>query len=161
VKRDAIGSVLPAIVHPALYAAWLSRPRWRATLISLTQAIESGQPRSYAMTGLARNDRSRCLFALAIEAGWRKHAAGVVPAQPKARPEGQRPLGRHWLHIQTFQSSLKFSERIACAFRIILGQERHQADRKDGSQSIFLTKLLLFWSRPTATAPRRRRAPRR
>lgn len=30
------------------------------------------------------------LFALAIEAEWRKRALGVVPAQPKARPEGQR-----------------------------------------------------------------------
>ena len=27
-------------------------------------------------------------LALAIEAEWRKRAAGVVPAQPKARPEG-------------------------------------------------------------------------
>ena len=45
------------------------------------------------MKGLARDGRSRRLFALAIEAEWRKHAAGVVPAQPKARPEGQRPYG--------------------------------------------------------------------
>src|SRR5713226_9475375 len=34
VKRDAIGSVLPAIAHLALYAAWLSRPPWHATLMS-------------------------------------------------------------------------------------------------------------------------------
>ena len=45
------------------------------------------------MKGLARDGRSRCLLALAIGAEWRKHAAGVVPAQPKARPEGQRPIG--------------------------------------------------------------------
>lgn len=31
------------------------------------------------------------LFALAIEAEWRKRAVSVVPAQPKARLEGQRP----------------------------------------------------------------------
>ncbi|KCZ50364.1 hypothetical protein [Hyphomonas pacifica] len=30
-------------------------------------------------------------LALGIEAEWRKRAMGVVPAQPKARPEGQRP----------------------------------------------------------------------
>ena len=30
--------------------------------------------------------------ALVIEAEWRKHASGVVPAQPRARPEGQRPI---------------------------------------------------------------------
>ena len=39
-KRDAIGSVLPAIVHLALYADWLSRPGWHTALMSLTQAIE-------------------------------------------------------------------------------------------------------------------------
>ena len=93
-KRDVIGSVLPAIVPLALYAAWLSRPGWRAAaFMSLTQAIEPDQPRSYATKGLAQDGRSRRLFALAIEAEWRKHAAGVVLAQPKARPEGQRPIG--------------------------------------------------------------------
>jgi hypothetical protein len=45
------------------------------------------------MKGLAQNGHSRRFFALAIEAEWRKNAAGVVPAQPKARPEGQRPIG--------------------------------------------------------------------
>jgi hypothetical protein len=45
------------------------------------------------MKGLAQNGHSRRFFTLAIEAEWRKHAAGVVPAQPKARPEGQRPIG--------------------------------------------------------------------
>jgi len=40
VKRDAIGSVLPAIVHLALYAAGLSKPGWRAALMSLKQPIE-------------------------------------------------------------------------------------------------------------------------
>ena len=29
-------------------------------------------------------------LALAIEAEWRKRAAGVVPAQPRERPEGKR-----------------------------------------------------------------------
>lgn len=30
-----------------------------------------------------------------IEAEWRKRAIGVVPAQPKARPKGQRPNLSH------------------------------------------------------------------
>ena len=34
-------------------------------------------------------DRRRPVSA--IEAEWRKRAAGVVPAQPKARPEGRHP----------------------------------------------------------------------
>src|SRR6266481_6643803 len=37
---------------------------------------------------------------------------------------------------------LKLNEPIAAAFRTILGQERRQADQKDGPLSIFLTKLL-------------------
>jgi hypothetical protein len=61
--------------------------------MSLKQAIEAEPTKSYATKGLARDGRSRRLFALAIEAEWRKQAAGVVPAQPKARPEGQRPIG--------------------------------------------------------------------
>lgn len=40
--------------------------------------------------GVMRAGRYGLFFALAIEAEWRKRAAGVVPAQPKARPEGQR-----------------------------------------------------------------------
>ena len=39
-----------------------------------------------------RNGHPLPLFALAIEAEWRKRAAGVVPAQPKARPEGRHPF---------------------------------------------------------------------
>jgi hypothetical protein len=80
VERDAIGSVLPAIVRLALYAAWLSRPRWHAALMSLTQAIEARPTKQLCDEELARDRRSRCLLALAIEADWRKHAAGVVPA---------------------------------------------------------------------------------
>jgi len=38
-----------------------------------------------------RDGHSHRRLALAIEAEWRKQVAGVVPAQPKARPEGQRP----------------------------------------------------------------------
>ncbi|MFG1351915.1 hypothetical protein [Xanthobacter autotrophicus] len=38
------------------------------------------------------------LFALTIEAEWRKRAVSVVPAQPKARPEGQRHRYRSCLH---------------------------------------------------------------
>ena len=37
-----------------------------------------------------RRDRQPPLFALAIEAEWRKRALRVVPAKPKARPVGQR-----------------------------------------------------------------------
>lgn len=70
-------------------------------------------------------------LALAIEAEWRKHAAGVVPAQPKARPEGQRPYRNATRSRPNFSPpSLKLKERIACAFRTILRQERHQAERK-------------------------------
>src|SRR5712664_946916 len=79
----------------------------------------------------------------------------------KRGPKGDAPSERHSLRIQTFPLSLKLNEPKAAAFRTILGQERRQADQKDEPQSIFLTKLLLFWSRPTASAPRRRRVPRR
>src|SRR5713226_618282 len=61
--------------------------------MSLTQAIEAKPRKEPCDEGLAQDGRSRRLLALAIEAEWRKHAAGVVPAQPKARPEGQRPIG--------------------------------------------------------------------
>jgi hypothetical protein len=40
-QRGAIGSVLPMIVLLALYAARLSRPRWHAATMSLTQVIEA------------------------------------------------------------------------------------------------------------------------
>jgi hypothetical protein len=40
-RNAMLDSVLPAIVHPALYAAWPSRPRWHAALMSLTQVIEA------------------------------------------------------------------------------------------------------------------------
>jgi hypothetical protein len=60
--------------------------------MSLKQAIEDKPRKELCDEGLAQDGRSRRLFALAIEAEWRKHAAGVVPAQPKARPEGQRPI---------------------------------------------------------------------
>jgi hypothetical protein len=61
VKRDATGSVLPAIVLFGLCAAWLSRPRWHADLMSLTQAIEA-KPRK----------------ELCDEGGWRKMAAAAA-----------------------------------------------------------------------------------
>ena len=86
------------------------------------------------MTVLARNGHSRRLLALPIEAEWRKHAAGVVPAQPKARPEGQRSIGTP-----------------------LAQQERLQVDQKDEPQSIFLTKLLpakrISAERPTSAPP--------
>ena len=127
-KRDAIGSVLPLIVHLALYAAWLSRPRWHAALMSLTQAIEpdQGPMRRRAWREMAT------AAAFLLEAEWRKHAAGVVPAQPKERPEGQRPIGMPLAPRQNFfLPSLRLDERIAAAFRTILGPERHQAEQKD------------------------------
>jgi len=43
-------------------------------------------------SGKASREMTTAATALAIEAEWRKRAAGVVPAQPKARPEGQRPI---------------------------------------------------------------------
>ena len=45
------------------------------------------------------------LLALAIETGWRKRAAGVAPAQPRVRPEGQR---------QTLQSQNEGRRRHPC-----------------------------------------------
>ena len=67
----------------------------------------------------------------------------MVPAQPKARPEGQRPIGMPLApRPNFFRPSLKLNEPIACVFRTILGQERRQVDQKDEPQSIFLTKLL-------------------
>src|SRR5260370_42181733 len=59
--------------------------------------------------------------------------------------------------VQTFPLSLKSNEPKAAAFRIILQQERRQADRKDEPQSIFLTKLLpakrISAERPTSAPP--------
>lgn len=54
-----------------------------------------------------RGNLAKCCcrpFALAIEVEWRKRAISVVPAQPKARPEGQhQALGasaaRGGLHV--------------------------------------------------------------
>jgi hypothetical protein len=53
-KRDAIGSVLLAIVHLALCAAWLSRPRWHAALMSLTQPIEARPTKELCDDGAGR-----------------------------------------------------------------------------------------------------------
>jgi hypothetical protein len=55
------------------------------------QSSEIEHPKKLFATGFMRDGHSRRRLALAIEAEWRKHVAGVVPAQPKARPEGQRP----------------------------------------------------------------------
>jgi len=60
----------------------------------------------------------------------------------KRGPKGDALLECHSFRIQTFPLSLKLNERIAPAFRTILGQERRQADQKDHPQSIFLTNLL-------------------
>ena len=114
-KRDAIGSVLPAIVHLALCADWLSRPGWHAALMSLKQVIEAKTTQgAMRRRGWREVGRSRRLFALAIEAEWRKHAAGVVPAQPKARPEGQRPHRNTTRSPSKLFHSLKLHERVAC-----------------------------------------------
>jgi hypothetical protein len=99
-------------------------------------------------------------LALAIEAEWRKHAAGVVSAQPKARPEGQGPYRNATRSpSKLFPLSLKLNERIACAFRTILQQKRHQVGQKDEPQSIFLTKLLpanrVSAETPTSAPPMR------
>ena len=42
--------------------------------------------------GACREMAAAAALALGIEAEWRKRAMGVVPAQQKARPEGQRPI---------------------------------------------------------------------
>ena len=83
------------------------------------------------MKGFARDGRSRRLLALAIEAEWRKHAAGVVPAQPKARPEGQRPIGTPLAPPPNFFTAPQVARAHSAAFRTILPHERRQADQKD------------------------------
>src|SRR5216683_1788349 len=59
-------------------------------------------------------------------------------AARRATPSSERRS----LPVQTFPPSHKLNERVATAFRTILGQERRQADQNDEPQSIFLTKLL-------------------
>ena len=151
-RCDRLGRAM--IVLFALYPAWLSRPGWHATLMSRRQAIAPDQPTNNATKGLAQDGRSRRLFALAIEAEWRKHATGVVPAQPKARPEGERPIGMPLAPSNLFPLSLKLNERVPPSF----GKSDIKTTRKHEHWLIVLTKLL-FWNRPTASTPRRRRAP--
>ena len=76
------------------------------------------------MKGLARDGRSRRLFALAIEAEWRKRAASVVPAQPKAQPEGQRP---HLADGQGFVLGLAFQNNVTKKGSVSHGHERGRA----------------------------------
>ena len=60
----------------------------------------------------------------------------------KRGPKGNALSECHSLPVQTFPLSLKLNERIAAAFRTILGQKRRQVDQKDEPLSILLTKLL-------------------
>ncbi len=96
----------PPDVHPRTAASMASARAWRSSFpanlchraafersspmpagvgVTAIETAPSGAPPLRAFA----NDRRRP-FALAIEAVWRKRAVGVVPAQPKARPEGQR-----------------------------------------------------------------------
>jgi uncharacterized protein (DUF1778 family) len=52
--------------------------------------IEAGTWKRFSQGLHARGPPRSPPLALAIEAEWRKHVAGVVPAQPKAQPEGKR-----------------------------------------------------------------------
>jgi hypothetical protein len=159
-QRGAIDSVLPMIVLLALYAARLSRPRWHAPTMSLTQAIEAKPRKEPCDEGAGARWPQPPPLALAIEAEWRKHAAGVVPAQPKARPKGQRPIGTPLAPHPDFPTVPQV-ERTHSGWLPHHPWARASSCRPEHEpQSIFLTKLLLFWSRPTASAPRRRRAPR-
>lgn len=93
-------------VHPRTAASMVSAQRAlcasRPFYVTLTVCGRSG----LALTGVGaiaietslsdasplRGNLAKCRcrpFALAIEVEWRKRAISVVPAQPKARPEGQ------------------------------------------------------------------------
>jgi len=80
---------------PALIRLPMRRPDGIAAAHGLAAtATEANAPRRH------RSERASCdmaaaVLALAIEAEWRKRAEGVIPAQPKARPEGQRPILPH------------------------------------------------------------------
>lgn len=67
----------------------VSRPRIARLPHDLEAAIEAGISMAPDMMGRRASRPLHLLLALAIEAEWRKRAAGVVPAQPKAQPEGQ------------------------------------------------------------------------
>ena len=54
-----------------------------------TMATEASLSGASPVRG-AREMTAAALLRYGIEAEWRKRAIGVVPAQPKARPEGQR-----------------------------------------------------------------------
>lgn len=80
---DGLG--FPGADPPAVWSGWKAEPHGPAG------GDQGGSPRLACSIawGLPRNGPAA--IALGIEAEWRKRAKGVVPAQPKARPEGQRP----------------------------------------------------------------------
>jgi hypothetical protein len=76
---------------PALLHQRLGSGRHGSQLVGVdATATKAGPSDASPRWGIRRNDRRP--VALVIEAEWRKRAEGVVPAQPRARPEGQRPM---------------------------------------------------------------------
>lgn len=63
-------------------------PRSRLILLAVEGRLRDG---TLSRVGLG-SEMAAAALALGIEAEGRKRAFGVVPAQPKARPSGQRPI---------------------------------------------------------------------
>src|SRR6266576_3606768 len=102
--------------------------------MGLTPAIEDKPTKELCDEGARARWPQPPPSCVSDEAEWRKHAAGVVPAQPKARPEGQRtigtPLARH--------PDLPTIPRVERAHNGCLSHHpsarAHQADQKDEPQ---------------------------
>lgn len=96
-RRSPPGVVQPSLSSRTIRGSTLSTPLTRLTRTTPTSWFRRGRstakrPVSHSSKrGIHVNGQTPLFFALAMEAEWRKRANGVVPAQPTARPEGQRP----------------------------------------------------------------------
>lgn len=107
----------------------VSRSRMAMPPHDPTRRLRAEILRSLAPWGVMRDGR-RCRFlALAIEAEWRKRAAGVVPAQPKARPGGQR-------HQQCLLSQIMCIHPAGAALREVTQTVDHSAYGQSYSQCL-------------------------
>ncbi|MFN4205347.1 MAG: hypothetical protein ACK4HG_03055 [Agrobacterium albertimagni] len=66
------------------------RPCGAAHLADVGEMVNEANPSGASPIRDAREITAAARLRYGIEAEWRKRAIGVVPAQPKARPEGQR-----------------------------------------------------------------------
>ena len=80
-------SELPGADPPARRSGRKAQPRWSA----VATVTSSARLPSNRM-GLPAKRLPPPPLRYGIEAEWRKRGEGVVPAQPKARPGGQRPI---------------------------------------------------------------------